>query len=181
MHRRPLRSPRRAPAAGCPAASTPRASEHAVKIHAVVRAIPRGRVATYGEVAALAGITSGHRIAARIMKSCPQALPWQRVLGKKDARRGQINIDEPDHAALQRVLLESEGIVFDDNGFIPLLRYGWLSAPSGKARARAKVPPSRTGPSKTGPSRTRPARTRPARKAARAAKRAPVGSRRQRA
>jgi methylated-DNA-protein-cysteine methyltransferase-like protein len=95
----------------------------------VVRVIPRGRVATYGEIAALAGITAGHRIAARAMKTCPEELPWQRVLGKKDARRGQINIEVPEHAALQRALLEAEGIRFDANGFIPLRQYGWLSEP----------------------------------------------------
>jgi methylated-DNA-protein-cysteine methyltransferase-like protein len=94
-------------------------------IYAVVRAIPRGRVATYGQVAELAGIPAGHRIAARAMRFCPEALPWQRVVGKKDARRGQISIDAPDHAQLQRALLEGEGVKFDANGFIPLARAGW--------------------------------------------------------
>lgn len=94
-------------------------------IYAVVRAIPRGRVATYGEVAALAGIPSGHRVVARAMRSCPESLPWQRVIGKKDARRGQVNIDEPEHAALQRALLENERVVFDERGFVSLARSGW--------------------------------------------------------
>lgn len=118
------------------AASSAEAPEKA--IHAVVRAIPRGKVATYGEVAALAGIPSGHRVAARVMRTCPERLPWQRVIGKKDARRGQINIDDPEHGALQRALLESEGVVFDANGFIPLGRYGWrphIGAPSSRRRA----------------------------------------------
>jgi methylated-DNA-protein-cysteine methyltransferase-like protein len=52
-------------------------------------------------------------------------LPWQRVVGKKDARRAQVNIDDPDHAALQRALLESEGVVFDANGCISLREFGW--------------------------------------------------------
>ena len=94
-------------------------------IYAVVRAIPRGKVATYGQVAELAGIPLGHRIAARAMRSCPDELPWQRVVGKKDARRAQINIEEPDHAGLQRALIEAEGVEFDANGFIPLARSGW--------------------------------------------------------
>jgi hypothetical protein len=73
------------------------------------------------------------------MKSCPEALPWHRVLGKKDARRGQINIEVPEHAALQRALLESERVVFDENGYVPLREYGWLSAPSAGAHIqRAK-------------------------------------------
>jgi methylated-DNA-protein-cysteine methyltransferase-like protein len=96
------------------------------KIYAVVRKIPRGSVATYGEVAALAGIESGHRVAARAMRVCPESLPWQRVLGKKDARRGQISIGDAEHAALQRSLLEAEGVVFDDNGCVRLREHGWL-------------------------------------------------------
>jgi methylated-DNA-protein-cysteine methyltransferase-like protein len=101
-------------------ASDPRA------IYAVVRAIPRGKVATYGQVAQLAGIPAGHRVVARAMRTCPAKLPWQRVIGKKDARRGQISVLEPEHAALQRKLLEKEGVVFDANGFIVLGKSGWL-------------------------------------------------------
>lgn len=95
-------------------------------IYAVVRSIPRGKVATYGEIARLAGAPSGHRVVARAMRSCPERLPWQRVVGKKDARRGQIAIEDAEHAALQRALLEAEGVAFDENGFIPLRRFGWL-------------------------------------------------------
>ena len=105
-------------------------------IYAVVRAIPRGKVATYGQVAELAGIARGHRIAARAMQSCPSGLPWQRVVGKKDARRAQINIAEPDHGALQRKLLEREGVVFDQGGYIVLTRHGWLPTDTPKATKR---------------------------------------------
>jgi methylated-DNA-protein-cysteine methyltransferase-like protein len=113
----------------------------AATIYAVVRSIPRGKVATYGQISELAGVPNGHRIVARAMRCCPERLPWQRVVGKKDIRRGQIAIGDPDHAALQRGLLESEGIVFDASGFIPLARFGWrLDEPSserGEARRRA--------------------------------------------
>ena len=95
-------------------------------IYRVVRAIPRGKVATYGQIAELAGIHAGHRIAARAMRTCPDHLPWQRVVGKKDARRAQINIDDPEHAALQRELLEQEGVRFNAQGFIVLAHSGWL-------------------------------------------------------
>jgi methylated-DNA-protein-cysteine methyltransferase-like protein len=47
------------------------------------------------------------------------------VVGKKDARRGRINIEDPDHAGLQRALIEAEGVEFDAQGFIPLARSGW--------------------------------------------------------
>ena len=111
-------------------------------IYAVVRSIPRGTVATYGEIAELAGIPSGHRVVARAMRTCPERLPWQRVVGKKDARRGQINIEDPDHARLQRALLEAEAVVFDANGFISLRHSGWLprlgvEAPARRARVKA--------------------------------------------
>jgi methylated-DNA-protein-cysteine methyltransferase-like protein len=113
------------------------------KIFAVVRSIPRGRVATYGEVAGLAGIANGHRVAARAMRSCPEHLPWHRVVGKKDARRGQINIDEPEHAALQRAMLAAESVDFDDAGFIPLEKSGWLASSVTELRTRRLGQPAR--------------------------------------
>ncbi|MET0285426.1 MAG: MGMT family protein [Polyangiales bacterium] len=94
----------------------------------VVRAIPRGKVATYGQVAELAGIPRGHRIAARTMKTAHPGVPWQRVLGKKDARRAQIAIQDPEHAVRQRKLLSREGVRFDDSGFVVLRLYGWLDS-----------------------------------------------------
>lgn len=95
-------------------------------IYAVVRSIPRGKVATYGQIGDLIGIPAGHRVVARAMRTCPDGLPWQRVVGKKDARRAQINVMDPEHAALQRKLLAREGVGFDDNGFIVLRSHGWL-------------------------------------------------------
>jgi alkylated DNA nucleotide flippase Atl1 len=65
---------------------------------------------------------------ARAMRFCPSDLPWQRVVGKKDARRGQINIQDPEHAAQQRALLTREKIVFEADGAISLRRFGWLPA-----------------------------------------------------
>lgn len=96
------------------------------EIYAAVRAIPRGRVATYGQIAELVGRPSGHRVVARAMRTCPARLPWQRVVARKDARRAKISIGDPEHAALQRKLLEREGVVFDASGFIVLRRSGWL-------------------------------------------------------
>ena len=96
------------------------------RIYAVVKAVPRGRVATYGQVAELAGMHAGHRIVARAMKTCPKGLPWQRIVGKKDARRAKLNILEPESYALQRKLLEREGVEFDEGGFVSLRRFGWL-------------------------------------------------------
>lgn len=95
-------------------------------IYEVVKRVPRGRVITYGQIAELAGIARGHRIAARAMRTCPAGLPWQRVVGKKDARRAQVSILDEEHAQLQRRLLIKEGVKLDDAGCISLRDYGWL-------------------------------------------------------
>jgi methylated-DNA-protein-cysteine methyltransferase-like protein len=97
-------------------------------IYRVVRAIPRGKVATYGQVAELAGIARGHRVVARAMRECPAQLPWQRVVAKKDARRARVAVLDVEHAARQVALLRREGVVFDDQGFIALKHSGWLPA-----------------------------------------------------
>src|SRR5688572_31574768 len=125
-----------------PMPATPRAAASAAQlqasaIYAVVRSIPRGRVATYGQIAELAGIPSGHRVVARAMRSCPERLPWQRVVGKKDARRAQIAIEEDDHGSLQRALLEREKVAFDSNGFISLRDFGWQPEQSAMRQPRS--------------------------------------------
>ena len=53
-------------------------------IYEVVRAIPRGKVATYGQIAELAGLARGHRIVARAMRTCPKGLnPGKAIAGIK--------------------------------------------------------------------------------------------------
>src|SRR5690348_18334419 len=101
-------------------------------IYAVVRRIPTGLVATYGQVAELAGIPGGARVAGAAMKtSTPaQRLPWQRVIGKAGRLRGRIAIHDPVGAALQRELLEREGVAVGDTGLVALDRYGWITTGS---------------------------------------------------
>lgn len=98
-------------------------------IHAVVRRIPRGRVATYGQVAELAGFPGGARVAGATMKASKPAdrLPWQRVVGKRGGL-GVIAIHDPIGAAIQRQLLEAEGVTVGERGTIALARFGWLPA-----------------------------------------------------
>jgi methylated-DNA-protein-cysteine methyltransferase-like protein len=105
---------------------TSKADAELAEIYAVVAAIPLGKVATYGDVAELAGKPFGHRVVARAMRTCPKGLPWQRVVGRHDARRAHISIGDPEHAALQRKLLETEGVLFDDSGLIVMKKSGWL-------------------------------------------------------
>jgi methylated-DNA-protein-cysteine methyltransferase-like protein len=118
------------------------------RIYRVVSAIPRGKVATYGQVALLAGIPAGHRIAARAMRDCPEKLAWYRVLAKKDARRAKIALGDPEHARLQERRLRGEGVRFDDDGYIALRQFGWLPVEArGSAREQnvdAPTPARRT-------------------------------------
>lgn len=114
-------------------------------IHAVIRKIPRGRVATYGQVAELAGIPGGARIAAAALKTSARAdrLPWQRVIGKAGPTRGRIAIHDPVGAAVQRQLLDDEGVEVDERGAVSLDRYGWLPT-AGSGRGASPRPRPRS-------------------------------------
>ena len=98
-------------------------------IYDVVRAIPRGRIATYGEVAQIAGLPGRARVAGAAMRaSVPDyGLPWHRVLGKRSAGVAKIAILDPVGAAIQREMLTAEGVEFSAGGFVSLKRYGWMS------------------------------------------------------
>ncbi len=99
-------------------------------IYQVARQIPRGRVATYGQVAELAGIPGGARVVGTAMRTLNAnnvaPVPWQRVVGKKSAGRGRVSIVDPVGGALQRQILESEGVEFSSKGSISLHEFGWL-------------------------------------------------------
>ncbi len=93
------------------------------RIWAVVRRIPRGRVATYGQIAALAGFPSQPRLAGYALHALPEqsAVPWHRVINA----RGRISLPPTDGLRdLQRAMLEAEGVVFR-GGRIDLGRHGW--------------------------------------------------------
>jgi len=98
------------------------------QIYGVVRAIPAGAVATYGQVAQLAGIPRGHRVAGAAMRlvTPPMGIPWHRVVGRRSRTMAQINIKDPIGGALQRRLLEAEGVWFTRTGGIRLRDHGWL-------------------------------------------------------
>jgi methylated-DNA-protein-cysteine methyltransferase-like protein len=73
-----------------------------------IRSIPRGKVASYGQVAAAAGYPGYHRAVARFLKTTiPGDVPWQRVLGAG----GEIKLAGP-AAAEQRLRLRMEGVTF---------------------------------------------------------------------
>lgn len=77
-----------------------------MKIERVIRAIPPGKVSTYGAVARMAGLPGAARLVARVLHG-GFGLPWQRVLGSG----GQIKLTG-DNAMEQRLRLEAEGVRF---------------------------------------------------------------------
>jgi methylated-DNA-protein-cysteine methyltransferase related protein len=112
------------------------------EIYRVVRRIPAGRVATYGQIAELAGIPGGARVAGAAMKTATpaDAVPWQRVVGKAGKTRGRIAIHDPVGAAIQRQLLEREGVSVGDSGLVALDRFGWLPGePAARPRRGARA------------------------------------------
>jgi methylated-DNA-protein-cysteine methyltransferase-like protein len=109
------------------------------RIYAVVRRIPHGRVATYGQVAALAGLAGRARQVGYALHALPEGspLPWHRVINA----RGEISPRaEPGWEGYQRHLLEEEDVEFDLGGRVDLERFGWQI---GARPRRRRLPRSR--------------------------------------
>jgi len=92
-------------------------------IYDIIFQIPRGKVATYGQIARYVDFGCDARMVGWALASLGNRreelpVPWQRVVG----RGGKISLTGSE----QRRLLEKEGIVFDKNGKIDLDRYGWV-------------------------------------------------------
>jgi methylated-DNA-protein-cysteine methyltransferase-like protein len=94
------------------------------RIYAVVRRIPEGRVATYGQVASLAGLAGHARQVGYALHALPNetTVPWHRVV---NARGGVSLRSMAGGELVQRGLLEREGIRFDPSGRVPLARVRW--------------------------------------------------------
>ncbi len=95
------------------------------KIYEVVKTIPRGRVATYGQVALLAGNPRWARVVGYALHNNPQpgVIPCHRVVNRDGRVAAAFAFGGGD---IQRSLLESEGIVFDADGCVDLHRYGFI-------------------------------------------------------
>lgn len=93
------------------------------RFYRVVRRIPRGRVATYGQIATLAGSPGRARQVGYALHALSSStiVPWQRVVNAN----GGISLDPMNGGLTQRLLLEKEGVVFDARGRIVLSRYQW--------------------------------------------------------
>lgn len=89
-----------------------------------VYSIPYGKVATYGEIARLAGSSRAARQVGGILKKLPEdsSLPWFRIVN----RYGKISLTGDDYQRQYQALI-AEGIVFTDNDSIDLRRFGYFS------------------------------------------------------
>ena len=93
------------------------------RIYSVVQRIPRGRVATYGQIAKLARLPGHARQVGYALHALRSgtAVPWQRVVNA----RGAISLRPMDGGISQRILLEREGVRFDARGRVSLTEFGW--------------------------------------------------------
>ncbi len=99
------------------------------RIYAVVRSIPRGKVATYGQVATLAGARGHARQVGYALHGLADGtdVPWHRVINA----RGKISLRRSGGAEEdQRSRLEAEGVTFDAERTIDLSRFRWQARPA---------------------------------------------------
>ena len=98
-------------------------SPFTIRVIELIQAIPYGRVATYGQIAALAGNRRAARQVARILHSCSrnEGLPWHRVVNKA----GRIALDPDRGGDRQQRLLAAEGVRLDNQGRIDFSYYLW--------------------------------------------------------
>ncbi len=90
----------------------------------LVSMIPQGKVATYGQIAAILGFPRRARHVGYALKQSPEGrqLPWQRVINGK----GQISFSfHSEQFMIQRAILEKEGVAVSELGKINLKTYGW--------------------------------------------------------
>lgn len=103
-------------------------SAFTLKVISIVKKIPRGKVATYGQIAKLAGKPHAARGVGWILHACAQShdLPWQRVINSQ----GQISFPTraKEHKE-QKKLLQKEGIQFQNSGTIDLKKFQWKKKP----------------------------------------------------
>ncbi len=93
-------------------------------IYRIVSLIPKGRVATYGQVARLAGVP-GHarQVGYALSALVDTSVPWQRVVNARGEISRRSGGSSAEHE--QRLRLEAEQVEFDAEGRIPLERYLW--------------------------------------------------------
>ncbi|HMM26830.1 MAG: MGMT family protein [Chloroflexota bacterium] len=109
-------------------------------VYALVRAIPPGKVLSYGRVSDLLGVPQGARAvgwALHNLGGAEPSVPWHRVVNA----RGRVSIKgSPEAAMEQRIRLEGEGVVFDENDALDMSRHLWTpSLPEVEAIVRSAL------------------------------------------
>ena len=109
-----------------PRGQQPVGDEAVAAICAVISRIPKGWVATYGQVAAMAGLPRRARLVGRVLQELDRAskIPWHRVVNAKGEVSFSLSRNGGD--TLQQRLLKAEGIEFDDKNRFNLERFRWL-------------------------------------------------------
>jgi methylated-DNA-protein-cysteine methyltransferase related protein len=100
-----------------------RAASTYARVYAVVRRVPSGRVATYGQVARVAGLGNHARLVGYALAALPAGttIPWHRVINA----RGAVSLRRSGDTLSQRMRLEREGVRFDGRGRTSLSAHGW--------------------------------------------------------
>jgi methylated-DNA-protein-cysteine methyltransferase-like protein len=91
------------------------------RVYTLVRKIPRGKVATYGQIARAIGAPGAARTVGWAMHDCPANVPWHRVVNA----RGEVSLRPTAGYHEQRARLKAEGVRFNRAGKIDLEKYGW--------------------------------------------------------
>ncbi len=101
------------------------------RIYAVVKKIPRGKVATYGQIAALAGMPRHARQAGYALAGTPEnvKIPWHRVINAQGRISLRLRHWDSGSDDLQRILLEAEGVTFNAAGKVDLDKFQWKPTP----------------------------------------------------
>ena len=95
------------------------------EVHRIVSLIPPGLVMTYGQIAAMAGNPRASRAVGYALRAIPPGaeIPWHRVINSKGEISSRKTLQGDDDRCLQKVLLESEGVIFSGSGRINLKKY----------------------------------------------------------
>jgi methylated-DNA-protein-cysteine methyltransferase-like protein len=93
------------------------------RVVAVIKKIPKGKVATYGQVAVLAGSPRAAYQVVRILhtSSKKEQLPWHRVVNQQ----GKVSLKPGSGYEIQKALLTKEGVTFDNSDTIDFKRFLW--------------------------------------------------------
>lgn len=113
---------------GCTMPSKPKQSDKQTdrftdRVKRLIKKVPRGKVASYGQIAAMAGNPRAARQVVRVLHACSDKdrLPWHRIINSK----GGISLKPGQGYELQKAMLRDEGVRFEENDLIDLKRFLW--------------------------------------------------------